>query len=61
MFRKRGEFCQPTVERSDDGFHDPLAVDLTPGAGDIPASGWPKQFDKPVALLILGYLRDNDE
>ena len=61
MLKRRCERREVITEKSDDDFHDPLAVDLTPGAGDIPADGWPKQFNRPIALLILGYLRDEAE
>lgn len=42
-----------------DGWHDPLAVNLTPDAGDIPSDGWPDELKPEVVERILGYIPED--
>lgn len=64
LIQRVAQFCKDKgffVHREvGDGFDDPLAVHIGLGVGaqDIPADGWPKDFNKDIALEILGYLED---
>ncbi len=43
-----------------DDFEDPLAVRVGQWA-DIPADGWPAEFDPEVCERILGYLPEYED
>ena len=48
-------------EQTSDGSGDPLAVKIGLWADDIPADGWPAEFDPEICERVLGYLSEDPE
>lgn len=50
-----------SLEGRRDKFEDPLAVKIGLWADDIPADGWPDEFDREICERVLSYLPEDED